>query len=304
MSIAYQRSPEMTILFADVAGSVELSETYGDIQAHNMVVEGLHIMEQSVMRNHGKVIETVGDEVMAAFNSADFAFSAACAIQDGVQANPRLPISIRIGFHTGPTAIDNGHPFGDTVHVAARMVSIAKPGQVLISQQSYVRLSADNRRQTRHFHRILLKGKQAPTDIHEILWDDLECTKSLTNLGKLQFDRLTIKGVRLSYGQQEADVNEYNTTITTGRSEQCDLVVESDLASRLHASFIFQQGKVVLSDKSTNGTFVRTLGGQSGSDSLNLFIHHEDWVMQDNGVISLGEPFGTETEKLIHFRCY
>jgi class 3 adenylate cyclase len=304
MSSDYQRSSEMTILFADVAGSVELSEAYGDIQAHNMVVEGLNIMEQSVMRHHGRVIETVGDEVMAAFSNADFAFSAACAIQDGVQGNAKLPIHIRIGFHTGPTAIDKGHPFGDTVHVAARMVSIAKPGQILISQQSYVRLSADNRRQTRHFNRTILKGKQAPTEIHEILWDDMECTKSLTNLGQHHFDRLSVKGVRLSYDQYEVDVNEYNTTVTTGRSEQCTLVVPSDLASRLHATFIYQQGKVILCDKSTNGTFVRTLGGKRASDSLNLFIHHEDWVMQHNGVISLGEPFTKEAERLIHFRCY
>jgi pSer/pThr/pTyr-binding forkhead associated (FHA) protein len=150
----------------------------------------------------------------------------------------------------------------------------------------------------------LLKGKQAPTEIHEILWDDMECTKTLTSLHKVQFDRLSVKGVRLAYEQQEIDVNEYNTAVTTGRSEQCNLVVNSDLASRLHATFIFQQGKALLCDKSTNGTFVRTLGGKAVGDSLNLFIHHEDWVMQDSGVISLGEPFGKDTDKLIHFRCY
>ena len=302
--MAYQRSPEMTILFADVAGSVELSETFGDIEAHNMVVQGLEIMQRGVNRHHGRVIETVGDEVMAAFSNADFAFSAACAIQDSVQSDARLPISIRIGFHTGPTAIDNGHPFGDTVHVAARMVSIAKPGQILISQQSYVRLSADNRRRTRHFNRVLLKGKQAPTEMHEILWDDMEYTKSLTNLGLHQFNRQSVRGVRLSYDQQEVDVNEYNTAVTTGRAENCNLIVQSDLASRLHAMFVYQQGKVILCDKSTNGTFIRTTDGKRSGDSLNLFIHHEDWVMQHAGVISLGEPFGNVTERLIHFRCY
>ena len=200
--------------------------------------------------------------------------------------------------------MDNGHPFGDTVHVAARMVGIAKPGQILISQQTYVRLSADNRRQTRHFHRILLKGKQAPTEIHEIIWDDMECTKSLTNIGNYQFDRQTVSGVRLAYGRLEVDVNEYNAAVTTGRAEQCDIVVNSDLASRLHATIIYQQGKVLLCDKSTNGTFVRTVGGNQAGDSLNLFLHHEDWAMQNNGVISLGEPFGKENQQLIHFRCY
>ena len=304
MSIAYQHNSEMTVFFADVAGSVELSETHGDVQAHDMVMEALRSMEQSILRHHGRVIEIVGDEVMAVFANADFAYSAACAIQDTIQANTYLPIHIRIGFHTGPTAVDNGHPFGDTVHVAARMVAIAKPGQILISQQTYVRLSSDNRKQTRYFHRILLKGKQAPTEIHEVLWDDLESTRSLSNVGGFNFQRQTVKGMRLTYGRVEIDINEYNAAVTAGRADQCNIVVESDLASRLHATFIFQQGKVILNDKSTNGTFVCILAGQRGGESTNLFVHHEDLVMQNNGVISLGEPFSKDTERLIHFRCY
>jgi adenylate cyclase len=304
MSIAYQHNSEMTVLFADVAGSVELSEIYGDVQAHHMIVEALRTMELCVMGHHGRVVEIVGDEVMAVFANADFAYSAACAIQDSIQASTYLPIHIRIGFHTGPTAVDNGHPFGDTVHVAARMVAIAKPGQVLISQQTYVRLSSDNRKKTRYFHRILLKGKQAPTEIHEVLWDDLDSTRSLSKVDGFDFQRHTVKGMRLSYGRFEIDINEYNAAVTAGRAEQCNIVVDSDLASRLHATFVFQQGKVILNDKSTNGTFVCILAGQRGGESMNLFVHHEDLVMQNNGVISLGEPFSKDTERLIHFRCY
>jgi adenylate cyclase len=304
MSIVYQHNSEMTVFFADVAGSVELSEHYGDVQAHDMVVEGLRTMEQCILRRHGRVIEIVGDEIMAVFANADFAYSAACAIQDTLQASSHLPIHIRIGFHTGPTAVDNGHPFGDTVHVAARLVAISKPGQILISQQTFVRLSSDNRKKTRYFHRILLKGKQAPTEIHEVLWDDLENTRSLSNAGRLNFQRQTLRGMRLSYAGVDIDINEYNAAVTAGRAEQCTIIVDSDLASRLHATFMYQQGKIILNDKSTNGTFVCILGGARGGEAMNLFIHHEDLVMQNNGVISLGEPFGKDTERLIHFRCY
>jgi len=304
MSIVYHHNSEMTILFADVAGSVELSEMHGDVRAHDLVTDGLRTMEQCILRHHGRVIEFIGDEVMAVFASADFAYSAACAIQDAIQADTYLPIHIRIGFHTGPIAVDNGHPFGDTVHVAARIVAIAKPGQVLISQQTYLRLSADNRKKTRYFHRILLKGKQAPTEIHEVLWDDLDSTRTLSAIGGFKFQRQTVKGMRLSYGRYEVDINEYHAAVTAGRAEHCTLVVDSDLASRLHATFIYQPDKVILSDKSTNGTFVCILGGQQGSEAMNLFVHHEDLVMHNNGVISLGEPFGNDTERLIHFRCY
>lgn len=305
MDVNYERTQEMTILFADVASSVELYESLGDIEAHQLVVDCLNAMAQLIMRNHGKVIETIGDEIMAAFAQPDFAYNAACDIQDAVQGRANLPLGIRIGFHTGPTALDKGHhPFGDTVHVAARMVALAKAEQILISQQTYLRLSASNRQSTRHFNRILLKGKNSPTDIHEVLWNDIDSTKSYTHLAGPNFKRQTVTGVRLSYVNKDVDVTVYNAAITVGRSEQCSLVVDSDLASRLHATFRYQQGKVIVSDQSTNGTFITTREGQRASDSLNLFLHHEDWVMQSSGIISLGEPISAQNSRLIHFSCF
>jgi hypothetical protein len=294
----------MTIMFADVAGSVELYESLGDVNAHQIVTDCLETMTELVMRHHGKVIETIGDEVMAAFAKPDFAFTAACEIQDNVQANLHLPLSVRIGFHSGPTVVDRGHPFGDTVHVAARMAAIAKAGQVLISQQTFLKLSADNRRRTRHFNRIILKGKSAPTEIHEVIWDDVDSTKSYTHLTKHRYERQTVTGVRLTYHNKDVDVTEYNATITIGRADQCTFVVDSELASRLHATFTYQQGKVILADQSTNGTFIRSRASKASGDLLNLFIHHEQWIMQGSGVISLGEPMGTDPSKLIHFSCF
>lgn len=295
---------EMTIFFADVASSVELYENFGDIKAHQMVQESLKTMAQSIMNNHGRVIETIGDEVMAAFANPDFAYSAASSIQDSIQADMHLPLSVRIGFHTGPTAVDRGHPFGDTVNVAARMVAVAKAGQILLSQQSYMRLSASNRQQTRHYHRILLKGKNAPTDIYELLWDDMESTKTYSQLHPQVPHRQTTRGVRITFNNRDIDVTEFNPEITAGRSEHCTICVDSDVVSRQHVTFAYQQGKVVVSDQSTNGTFIRTSSGKRATDSLDFFIHHEDWIMQSSGILSLGEPISDAYEKFLHFRCF
>lgn len=304
MNTQFQRTPDLTVMFADVAGSVGLYTSYGDIKAHRIVTDCLDTMSSLITKNHGRVVETIGDEVMSVFPNPDAALNAACSIQDEVQSGSdlELPLGIRIGFHLGPTTIENGHPFGDTVNIAARMVAIAKSGQILISQQTFLRLSRDNRAKTRHFNRILLKGKNSPTDIHEVVWDDLDSTKSYVHKHKL--NRQSVAGVRISHGTKTIDVSEYNPELSLGRSEHCDIVVESELASRLHSSLQYQQGRVVLTDKSTNGTFVRTQSGKRQNDSLSLHLHHEDWLMQSKGVISLGEPITADNELLIFFECF
>ncbi|MDH5326384.1 MAG: adenylate/guanylate cyclase domain-containing protein [Gammaproteobacteria bacterium] len=306
MSMQFQRTADLTVMFADVAGSVGLYTSYGDIRAHRIVTDCLQTMSSLISKNHGRVVETIGDEVMSVFPNPDTAMNAACSIQDAVQIDSELgfPLGVRIGFHQGPTVVDNGHPFGDTVNVAARMVAIAKAGQILISQQTFLRLSRENRARTRHFNRILLKGKISPTDIHEVVWDDMDSTKSYVKRHSHSFNRQQVAGVRITYGAKTLDVSEFQPEISLGRSEHCEIVVESELASRLHSSLQYQQGRVVLTDKSTNGTFVRTQNGKRQNDSLSLHLHHEDWLMQSKGVISLGEPITADNERLIFFECF
>ena len=56
---------ELTIFFADVAGSTRLYETLGDVVAHECIVESLEQISRYVKSNNGFVVEIIGDEIMA-----------------------------------------------------------------------------------------------------------------------------------------------------------------------------------------------------------------------------------------------
>jgi class 3 adenylate cyclase len=97
-----------------------------------------------VQRNHGFVVKTVGDAVMAAFSRPDHGVRAALAIQDDVasfnaaRGEAATPIVLKLGLHAGPCiAVTTGEVldyFGATVNVAARLENQCRGGEVIVSE--------------------------------------------------------------------------------------------------------------------------------------------------------------------------
>jgi len=79
-----------------------------------------------------------------------------------------------------------------------------------------------------------------------------------------------------------------------GRDPDHELTVESKLASRNHAEIEYTNGKFVLSDHSTNGTFILTGEGET------IHLHRETFLLQGNGQISLGQDFSDNPTSLHH----
>jgi hypothetical protein len=74
----------IAIMFTDMKGSTELYDALGDAPAYNLVRDHFSFLTDRVQRNHGFVVKTVGDAVMAAFSGPDHGIRAALAIQDDV----------------------------------------------------------------------------------------------------------------------------------------------------------------------------------------------------------------------------
>ncbi len=99
------REAVVAILFADVASSTQLYETFGDIRANKIVGSCLHAMAEAATQHSGSVVKTIGDESMCSFPTAQQAALAAISMQDrlaGAGVGAGLSIAIRIGFHAGP----------------------------------------------------------------------------------------------------------------------------------------------------------------------------------------------------------
>jgi class 3 adenylate cyclase len=119
-----------TVLFTDIVGSTERAEALGDdawavaLDAHNEVVK------RHVSSARGEVVKFTGDGALATFDGPARAINCACAIRDSLQD---LGLTVRAGLHTGEVEMADGDVHGIAVHVAARIMAMAGPGEVFVS---------------------------------------------------------------------------------------------------------------------------------------------------------------------------
>src|ERR1035437_9098433 len=130
---------QVTVLFADVSGSTKLYESEGDEAAMEAIARCVDQLRQTVESSGGRVVKTIGDEVMAVFPTPDAAAIAASNMQYAIDALPPVgatKLGVRIGFHCGPVIQSDNDIFGDTVNLAARLVEQAGRSQIIISRET------------------------------------------------------------------------------------------------------------------------------------------------------------------------
>ncbi|HEX6137020.1 MAG TPA: adenylate/guanylate cyclase domain-containing protein [Casimicrobiaceae bacterium] len=287
-------SSELAVLFADVSGSTRLYETLGDERALATVGQCLALVREACEGNSGRVVKTIGDEVMAVFPLADNAAQAAAAMQARVFAQPQSGgqrLAIRVGFHFGPTLESDGDVFGDSVNVAARLVGVAHGAQVVTSAETAARLSPWLRTRTRELAVLTVKGKLRDMSVFELLWQD--SADDLTTLST----RLVTAPARLTvrHGGREIILGEGQATLSIGRDAQNDLVIADRMASRMHARIERRRDRFVLVDHSSNGTFL-TIEGEP-----EMPLRREEFVLRGRGHITFGHAHAKDPGETVEF---
>lgn len=163
----------LTFLFTDIAGSSTLWQQHphamrAALAAHDEIVQA------AISFHQGTIVKSTGDGFHAAFDQVADAAAAAVDIQNGLAAHPWQetgPLSIRIGLHTGDAEARAGDFYGPAVNKAARIMSLAAGGQVLLSDVSAALLAespADTLR-TKSLGTHRLKGIEGRTGLHQLL---------------------------------------------------------------------------------------------------------------------------------------
>ena len=166
----------LVVMFSDIKGSTAYFEKHGDAAGLFMVRQCNNIIRLSVEEHGGLVIKTIGDGSMATFSEPKAAVKCAIAIQNklarsGKQTPHADQIALRIGIHYGTGIVSTNDVFGDVVNVAARVESVAKPGQIVLSEESYQQV----REQGFIFQelgRFSLKGKAGERVLFQVMWDE------------------------------------------------------------------------------------------------------------------------------------
>ena len=153
------------ILFADMTGYTALMQE--NEQLARLKRKRLkEVLEATVSRFNGKILQYYGDGSLSIFSSAIDCVNSAINIQQQLQQEPK--VALRIGIHTGDVAIEDESVYGDGVNLASRIESLAVPGGIFISEKVYDEIRNQQNIQTREMGYFELKNVTTPVRIFAI----------------------------------------------------------------------------------------------------------------------------------------
>ncbi len=140
---------QQIILFTDLKGSTAMYCGIGDTSAYVLVRDHFMVLYEAIRNNHGGIVKTIGDAVMAVFSRVDEALLAVRQMHEGLsRSRPKIsnapPLLLKSALHLGPCLAVNANDkldyFGTAVNLAARLVDRSQGGDLVVSDEFYQRV--------------------------------------------------------------------------------------------------------------------------------------------------------------------
>jgi hypothetical protein len=150
---------------------------------------------------------------------------------------------------------------------------------------------------TRAVGQARVAGKMQPIDIVDVQWQ--EDTSNVTMVQRaIRLDAAGDKAkLLLRYRGQVLEMDALSQPFTLGRDTASSLVVDAEWVSRNHAMIEYKRGYFVISDRSTNGTYVKV------GDADELRLHRDEVHLRKSGSISLGQTIALNPDHVLMFQC-
>ncbi|MFD1627464.1 adenylate/guanylate cyclase domain-containing protein [Azospirillum griseum] len=286
----------LALLFVDIADSTMLYERIGNVTAATLTQRVLAHLRQLVTAHGGAVIKSLGDGLLGAFPAADDSVRAALAM---MAAQEDYGLRLRIGIHHGPVIEGIGDLYGDACNVAARVQQIARPGEILATEALIGGLAPDLLALTKLLSNVAMKGKAIPIRVHQIRTTaEVDEAQDSTTLGySAHTGANAMLTLHLSYRGQDILMSRALPRVTIGREESSGLRIASRQTSRQHAVIDFSRESFILTDHSTNGSFIRSGG------SPPVVLRRDSTKLVGSGLIGFGAEVRDEgQDHVIAFR--
>lgn len=292
-------SHDPCVLMADIPGSAKLYERLGKGEAGRAIGRCINRMERVASAHKGRVVTMPDDQLQVVFDSSEAALQAACEMQQRIHSLPPVSgvaLAVRIGYQVGSVDEADGALHGDTADLAAALTGNAKPGQVLTTAAAVAALPEPLQGLTKAIGALNIEGRSEPVLVFEVTWDyghaELASTPApdIVPAGSSKEIRL-----RLRHGEQKIILGPHRPAVTLGRDGGSDIVIKDVRASRNHGSIERRHGQYVLTDQSTNGTYV-TFRGEG-----EFALKKEETILRGRGYITFGHAAGDATGEQVEF---
>ena len=292
-----------TVVFADVVGSTGLYKTLGDTVAARLMTHVTDAVSAAVHGRGGQVVKTLGDGVLAVFEHNTEAVNACSDVQRTLanwghtKATP-IVVPLKIGLSRGPVVLTPGDCFGDAVNAAARLSDSAGGGQILISDAVMEGLPLELLARLRSLGAIFLRGYDVPVPVHQIEWDAAWQNSQTLPHQPTVISALT-QLLNLCWLDTSQDFTAEQSPIHIGRTQAAEFAVNDIRVSRQHARIEWRGSYFMLTDLSSNGTWVR----YNGQDNV-LALRRNECVLHGQGEICLGAKPTDPTAPTVLFQIH
>jgi len=286
-----------TVMFASFIGASSVIEAAGESAARDAFARCIERIGGAATSCGGRVAKTMHDKAMVLVATPDGAADAAVAIHTAVGEFPAVAavkLALGIGFHYGPVIQKATDVFGDTVNLASRLGEQAAKGQIITTLETGELFSPIYRPWMRKLGTIDVKGRSDQVEICELVW---RADDSATLVTKRRTTTQGVLKLKLKYRGIEVVRRREKDAVIVGREQDSGLVVDNDQVSRHHCTIERRGDKFVLTDTSSNGTYVTIQGEQE------VLLQREELMLSKRGWIAFGQP-RVAAKEAVEFICY
>lgn len=280
------------VLISDITGSTQLYERESNETALERIAPVLDRMRELVSDAGGHCVKSKGDDTISVFVKPDEAFDAAWAM---INEDWHHGMNVHAGLYFGEVLREEEGLYGGVVNTAARLASLAKPGEMLVGDAAFDELDTGKQSRMIPVGDLHLRGKDATTRVYSAAVSKLSA-QTVVFAKKSERPRRT-EAVELTFQDRTWRIGE-GETLSIGRSRDCDIVVDQAWVSRRHGEFSIRQWQLEYKDHSSVGSVLRT------GDGKQLSIHRRTTMLSGSGTILLGgadaEAAGTLVDYVSH----
>jgi adenylate cyclase len=295
---------DRSILFADLRGSTGLFETLGNAEATSVVTHCVSALGPPVENHGGHVVKTLGDGLMAVFDTPAQALKSALQMHEvlagivlrgserGASTGLRS-LRLQVAVSRGEVVEMSGDCFGDAVNVAARLLDHAGDNETLITAPVLAGLSRPLRAMFRSLDQMVLRGRVEPVQVY-VHGGKRSADSAATQFGDVA-PASEPDAIRLEWLELNLVFASRQMPVVLGRSPQAHYCVDDSRVSRSHARLDWHGGSFQLSDLSYNGTYVRFADGEIVS------LRRGSCLLHGSGAIGLGGSPADPTSACVRF---
>jgi len=170
----------LTFLFSDLKDSTELYDRVGDLVAFDLVNEHFRLLQEIIASERGAIVKTIGDAVMATFETPDRAIAAALRMREAMSdlgaERQHQSLRLKMGIHEGSclavTLNAQQDYFGQTVNIASRVQGLAASRSIVVTEQvvenAHARALLETNGLKPALRRVALTGIADKVSVYEI----------------------------------------------------------------------------------------------------------------------------------------